>query len=138
MRQAMNRRPLGVISLPPLLDCLEGVAPDSQEYSAVLLYIVRPQRNPSGNYVRHPVREHVIELIIKKVRAGHIEPKKATLALIDSLADGFSTAAVANALGLIGTDAKAALPALRRLKTHSDQAIRDAANEAIERISVNN
>lgn len=76
------------------------------------------------------IRSTAIEVASKaKIPAQHIVP-----ALIASLNDKSNLAAAVAALGNYGPDAKAALPALARLKFDENALVREAVSKALEKI----
>ena len=135
-KNLQNQGPRRRVRLQPrtVIECLEEISPESNDYGNLLLDITRLQRIPSGWVVAPDERRLVIGLVTKKVKAGLIEPKRAVSAFMDALADQNTTVDVIDGLVSIGSPAKAAVPVLRQLKLHSRQAVRDAASDAIERI----
>jgi HEAT repeat protein len=134
--QKTNQQFRGYVAGVDIINCLETIAPDMPDYCASLLLFAQQRVDGSGG-VRidiYAVKKRVIQLIPKKVQAGLLDPKKATLSLIECMNDRQTVVDAIHSAGILGSDAKAAITSLTQLKTNPSQAVREAASEALERI----
>lgn len=121
----------------PALHALVEIAPDDsrvvREIVTTIAYTPSVNMPSVGGRPRQPMRnpERIVALeLVKKVKA---DPKQLTDALVSALDTGERIKVLA-VLGDMGSEAKGAVPALKKLKLDASQETRDAVADALTKI----
>jgi HEAT repeat protein len=121
-----------------ILAAVGDIDPDNRDYIDLVLSVVssprQPIAGPGGIGSGAPSRDKAIVMAMRLVKDGHLDASKLVKPLIAAMADPQVEVQAINALGALGADAKDALPALKRLKADPQQAVRDAAADAVKKI----
>jgi HEAT repeat protein len=108
-------------------------------YSYTLLTAMN-SRDPDNAEFQNAILAHVsadavyIPILSDLVKNNHLDAAKAVKPLRQALAERTCRLQAIMALGDLGPTAKDALPELKQLKNDSDQATRDAADDAVKKI----
>lgn len=115
------------------LKAMAAVAPKNKEVVSLVVSIVGAK--PTPKIGEQEFQTAMRKRAIAAASSMEIDPKVLVPALLVALADQQSRLVAVKAIAKIGPDAKAALPALKKLKVDESQEVREAAQEAIDAIT---